>query len=105
VNKRFADVTGTTLEDNTAPDGTPSLCTVHPDDRAVAGQALAHSFEAGVPCVTRYRQLRRDGSYRWSEVRAEPFRGNSGEILQWYGVSVDIDDEMRAQEALRDRER
>ena len=26
-------------------------------------------------------------------------------IAEWYGVSLDIDDEMRAQEALRDRER
>ena len=32
-------------------------------------------------------------------------RDDSGEILQWYGVSVDIHDLVTAQEALRDRER
>ncbi len=105
VNKRFADVTGTTLEDNTAPDGTPSFSTIHPDDRAGAGQVLADSFKAGVPCVRRYRQVRRDGSYRWSEVRAEPLRSATGEILQWYGVTFDIDDQVRAEEALRWSER
>lgn len=105
VNKRFADVTGTTLEDNTATDGSLSLCTIHPDDRAEAGKVLAESFKTGIPCVRRYRQLRRDGSYRWSEVRAEPLRNASGEVLQWYGVTFDIDDEVRAEEALRRSER
>ena len=28
-----------------------------------------------------------------------------GTIVQWYGVSLDIDEEVRAQEALRERER
>jgi PAS domain-containing protein len=32
VNKRFTDVTGATLEDITAPDASPSLSVVHPDD-------------------------------------------------------------------------
>ena len=31
-------------------------------------------------------------------------RDQNGAILQWYVISIDIDDEMRAQEALRDRE-
>ena len=61
VNKRFTDVTGATLEDITAPDGSPSLSVIHPDDRGAAAQALARSFGTGVPYVMRYRQLRR----RW----------------------------------------
>ena len=105
VNKRFTDVTGATLEDITAPDGSPSLSVIHPDDRGAAAQALARSFGTGVPYVMRYRQLRRRGSYRWTETRAEPLCDDSGSILQWYGVSVDIDDLVTAQEALRDRER
>src|SRR5262249_1838892 len=37
--------------------------------------------------------------------RAEPLRDDAGDIVQWYGVSVDIDDLVRAQDALRERER
>ena len=104
VNKRFADVTGADLADITGPDGSPSLSVIHPDDRPIAAKAVAHSFATGVPYVTRYRQLRRDGSYRWTETRAEALRDEAGRILQWYGVSVDIDDLVTAQQALRKSE-
>lgn len=105
VNKRFREVTGATLEDITAPDGSPSLSVIHPDDVAGARQAANHSFATGVPYVRQYRQLRADGSYRWTETRAEPLRDEAGNILQWYGVSVDIDDLVKAQEALQQSER
>ena len=53
----------------------------------------------------KYRMRRADGAYRWAECRVEPRRDQEGAVVQWYGVSLDIDDEARAQEALRDRER
>jgi len=105
VNKRFRDVTGATLEDITAPDGSPSLSVIHPDDRDPARQAVNHSFKTGAPYVQRYRQLRSGGNYRWTETRAEPLRDDNGAILQWYGVSVDIHDLVIAQEALQQSER
>ncbi len=105
VNKRFREITGATLEDITAPDGSPSLSVVHPDDVDTARQAANHSFATGTPYVQRYRQLRADGNYRWTETRAEPLRDEAGGILQWYGVSVDIDDLITAQEALQKSER
>jgi PAS domain S-box-containing protein len=105
VNQRFTDVTGATLQDITDEDGSPSLSVVHPDDRDAAKQAAARSFATGVPYLMRYRQLRRSGAYRWTETRAEPLRGEAGAIIQWYGVSVDIEDLVNAQTALRERER
>jgi len=105
VNKRFTDVTGATLQDIIAPDGAPSLSIIHPEDRGAAMEAFGRSFKTGVPYVMQYRQIRRDGSYRWTETRAEPLRDASGAVLQWYGVSVDIHDLLTAQAALRDRER
>jgi PAS domain S-box-containing protein len=105
VNKRFREVTGATLKDITAPDGSPSLSVIHPDDVAAARQAANHSFATGVPYVQQYRQLRADGSYRWTETRAEPLHDEAGGILQWYGVSVDIDDLVKSQEALQRSER
>ncbi|MDX8498011.1 PAS domain-containing protein [Mesorhizobium sp. VK4C] len=105
VNKRFIDVTGATLKDITDADGSPSLSVIHPDDVGAARQAIGHSLATGDPYVQRYRQLRADGSYRWTETRAEPLRGEDGAILQWYGVCVDIHDLVAAQDALRERER
>jgi PAS domain S-box-containing protein len=105
LNKRATDVIGVTLKDLLAPDGSRSLAVViHPDDREAVDRALERSFETGAPFMGRYRQRRSDGRYRWVESRAEPLRDDSGNIVQWYGVSVDIDDLVTAQEALRYRE-
>jgi PAS domain S-box-containing protein len=104
LNKRATDVTGLTLKDLIAPDGSRSLTVVHPDDRETFDQAIARSFKTGTSFVGRYRQRRADGPHRWVESRAEPLRDDSGNIVQWYGVSVDIHDLVTAQEALRERE-
>ena len=45
-----------------------------------------------------------DGEYRWHHVRGEPLRDREGRIVQWYGVSIDIDERKRAEEALRESE-
>jgi len=105
VNERFSDVTGANLADITAANGSPSLSVVHPDDRGAAIEAFKQSLATGSPYRMQYRQIRRGGAYRWTETHAEPLRDENGQILQWYGVCVDIDDLVRAQEALRERER
>jgi PAS domain S-box-containing protein len=107
-NKRHTNVTGSTTDDPTnAPEGyaSPLASMAHPDDRVAAEQVRAHAFATGGSYIVRYRQIRSDGTYRWTESRAEPLRDESGEILQWHGVSVDIHDLVTTQEALRDRER
>lgn len=107
LNKRYTDVTGATLEDFIGPGASPAypLNVIHPDDRDMRARVRTHAFNTGTPYNVRYRHIQRDGSYRWTETRAEPFRDESGAILAWYAVSVDIHDEVTAQEALRERER
>lgn len=105
VNKRFIEVTGATLEDITAPDKFLNLSVIHPEDIQNAREAMNHSLATHAPYFQRYRQIRADGSYRWTETRAEPLRDEMGTILQWYGVCVDIDDLVTAQKALSERER
>ncbi|RWB73981.1 MAG: PAS domain S-box protein [Mesorhizobium sp.] len=78
---------------------------VHPEDAARLLERLHHSLATGEPHSMKYRMRRADGAYRWVDGRWEPLRDHSGAIVQWYAISIDIDDEMRAQEALRDRER
>jgi PAS domain S-box-containing protein len=79
--------------------------TVHPEDGPRMKDVLGHALLTGKPYTIRYRRRRADGVYRWMEGRAEPLRNERGEIVQWYAAAIDIDDEVRAQQALRDRER
>ncbi|MGO1075779.1 PAS domain-containing sensor histidine kinase [Inquilinus sp. CA228] len=78
---------------------------VHPEDAPDVQRALQNTSETGGAGVMRFRWRERDGVYRWAECRVEPRRDQGGAIVQWYGVSLDIDDEVRAQETSRDRER
>ncbi|MDK1389022.1 PAS domain-containing protein [Sinorhizobium sp. 8-89] len=108
-NKRLVDFFGLDLQQLKRP-GTSQLAAnietlVHPDDAPSLLQAVRHSVATGEPYSMKYRMRRADGVYRWVDGRAEPLRDEGGKILQWYAISIDIDDEVRAQEALRDRER
>jgi PAS domain S-box-containing protein len=104
VNRRLTDIVGVSVADLIATDGSRSLADTHPQDRAELDQALAQAFATGTPLATTFRQRRSDGSYRWTEARAEPLRDDTGAIRQWYGVCVDIDERVSAHEALRERE-
>ena len=46
---------------------------------------------------------RADGEYRLLLHRKVPFRGERGAILKWYGSSVDIEEQRRAQSSLTTR--
>tara|TARA_R110000868_G_scaffold79256_20_gene225647 strand:- start:2065 stop:4872 length:2808 start_codon:yes stop_codon:yes gene_type:complete len=52
----------------------------------------------------RYRLRDRSGVYRWHRARAQPRRGEDGTILKWYGTLEDIDDQVKAENALRESE-
>ena len=38
------------------------------------------------------RLRRADGEFRWYHVRGEPLRDRQGRIIQWYGLSLDINE-------------
>ncbi|MDM9649451.1 PAS domain-containing protein [Rhizobium sp. S163] len=107
LNKRYTDTTGASLDNFTANGGTAAfpLNVIHPDDVLIRAQVRTRAFETGMPYFVQYRHIRRDGSYRWTETRAEPLHDDKGAILAWYAVSVDIHEMVTAQEALRGRER
>jgi PAS domain S-box-containing protein len=77
---------------------------VHPDDVKPLDQALRHSLSSGEPFSVRCRIRRADGVYRWTDGRAEPLHDPQGRIIQWYGLSNDIEDQMNADAALRQSE-
>ncbi len=73
---------------------------VHPDDRERVSDAFNSSLANGERLFLTYRMRRAEGDYHWIESRAEPMRGPNGRIIQWCGVSLDIDDQVRSREGL-----
>jgi PAS domain S-box-containing protein len=51
-----------------------------------------------------YRMRRADGAYRWMSGRAEPMPDDAGNIVQWFGLCHDIDDQMRLYGDIAERE-
>jgi PAS domain S-box-containing protein len=108
-NKRLRDFFGFSLEQLGKPDesrlATAIQTLVHPDDADGLLQAIRRSVVTGEPYSLKYRMRRADGVYRWVDGRAEPLRDEEGTIVQWFAISIDIDDEVRALEALKQSER
>ncbi len=78
---------------------------VHPDDidRMISVQRAAHA--AGQTYDVQSRHRRFDGAYRWFNVLGVPLRDPRGQILRWFHLIIDIDDQKRAEEALAASER
>jgi PAS domain S-box-containing protein len=104
LSKRLRNFLGTAIADAEKP-GMGRLAAIiegaiHPDDADSLKEALNHSFVTGERFSKKFRLRRADGVYRWMEGSAEPLRDESGRIVQWYGLSRDIDDQVHAEEAL-----
>ncbi|MGB9418270.1 MAG: PAS domain-containing protein [Acidobacteriaceae bacterium] len=75
---------------------------IHPDDREESANAFHRAIETGESYSVIHRVQRADGEYRWHQTRGEPLRDPQGKIIQWYGLSIDIDERKRAEDRLRD---
>jgi PAS domain S-box-containing protein len=73
----------------------------HPDDLDSLVRAWTHSIETGEPYRHVARLHGRDGIYRWYQHTAEAMRDSDGNIVQWYGLILDIDESKRAEDRLR----
>jgi PAS domain S-box-containing protein len=72
---------------------------VHADDRAATMAAFEEARRTGGIFEIEHRIRSREGDYRWFLVRAEPFRDpRTGDIVRWFGVSIDIHDRRVAAE-------
>src|SRR6266403_3511950 len=74
---------------------------LHPEDFPKTANAFFHAIQTGEPYENLQRVRRVDGEYRWHHVRAEPLRDREGRIIEWYGLSVDIDEGKKVEERLR----
>jgi len=75
---------------------------IHPDDLEETARALARAIRSGESYSAIHRLRRADGEYRWHHAMGEPLRDSSGRIIQWYGLTIDIDERKRAEDHLRD---
>jgi PAS domain S-box-containing protein len=101
VNQRWLDYTGLTVQQE-MDDPTR---VVHPEDLPRVMKKWLADMAIGEPSEDEMRLRRADGEYRWFLVRTAPLRDKQGNIVEWYGVSIDIEDRKRAEEALRSTER
>jgi PAS domain S-box-containing protein len=102
-NKQWFDYVGST--DTPASAGDVSATYVHPDDQATTMAAFAEAQRTGTTYLVEHRIRSASGVYRWFLVRGEPHRAaETGEVVRWFGASIDIHDRKLTEEALRDRE-
>jgi PAS domain S-box-containing protein len=79
--------------------------TVHPEDYPQRLRDWRAHVAAGEPYENEMRLRRADGVYRWHRVTRVALRDANGAIVNWYGVGFDIDDQKRAEAALRESEK
>jgi PAS domain S-box-containing protein len=101
INQVWLDYVGMTAE---KAQGWGWVEAIHPDDRRKLVEHWRMCLASGAPEDMEARLRRFDGAYRWFLIRANPLRDESGNILKWYGPSIDIEDRKRVEEGLRARE-
>ncbi len=101
VNRVWLEFSGQTL-DFVRSHPEAWMAAVHPDDREQASRAFWDGIRSGQGFAIETRSLRAgDGTYRWHLNQAVALRDAEGKVLKFVGTTTDIDDQKRAQEALR----
>jgi PAS domain S-box-containing protein len=101
VNQRMLDYSGMPFEEFRHRGWEPF---VHPADFPETVEAFYHAIQTGTSYEGVMRLRRADGKFLWHHARCEPLCDREGRVVQWYGLSIDIDERKRAEEALRESE-
>jgi len=99
INRKVRDYTGSSF-DQIRERG--RLETIHPDEQEIVAKECQEALRNGNSYDAEHQIRRADGMYRWHLSRAEPMRNEDGQIAQWFAVDIDIDDQKRAEERLRE---
>jgi PAS domain S-box-containing protein len=75
------------------------LAAVHPDEREEIARRWQQVVRELRPFDVEVRLRRPDGGWRWTNLRATPLRRADGTVAGWIGVSLDISDRRRAEQA------
>src|SRR5271166_1416455 len=98
-NARTTEYTGLTSEQLR---GWGWRSVIHPEDLPRCLELWTRSIATGEPYEIEFLVRRADGAFRWHLARALPLRDESCRITKWFGSCIDIDDQKRTQEALRE---
>ena len=74
---------------------------IHPDDLEGILKKWRASLANGEPFVHETRVRTANGEYRWMLHHKVAQRDEHGNIVKWYGASIDIEDRKRAEEEIR----
>jgi len=70
----------------------------HPDDLPQVAASWRYAVLSGEPYDVEHRLCMRGGTYRW--MRSRSLFQRDGAVAHWYGVTEDIDERKRAEQAL-----
>jgi PAS domain S-box-containing protein len=99
LSRPWVEFTGTPEAEH---QGRGWLEAVHPDDRDRV-RSVWDGFVSGIADYdVDYRLRRHDGAYRWFKTRGYLGKDQSGAPVRVFGATVDIDDQKRAEEQLRE---
>jgi PAS domain S-box-containing protein len=99
INRKAREYGGTTLDQI---QGWGWVETAHPEEREYVVKEFKKALATGSSYISEHRIRRADGIYRWHLSRAEPLLDEDGQIVQWFGVAIDIDERKRAEDHLRE---
>ena len=97
VNQRWREYTGLSQEEAC---GLGWQAAIYPDDLPGLLESWRSMLDSREPGEIEIRLRRFDGQYRWFRLCTNPFRDATGQVVKWYGLSSDIEDRKRAEEAL-----
>jgi len=75
---------------------------IHPDDLAAHVRRWEESMSSGEPALSQARVRSANGEYRWMFHRTEAVRDQAGNVVRWFGSSIDIEPLKRAEHELRE---
>src|SRR5262245_44817254 len=101
-NKSWLNFVGSRMEQ---AQGNNWVKNVHRDDRASCVNAYDRAFDARLPFTRSYRLRRHDGEYRWVLDQALPQFAPAGDFIGYVGCCVDVTEQKRIEEALRENDR
>ncbi len=97
LNQRWREYTGLTLEQAS---GWGWRTAIHPEDLPGLEGYWRSVLASGEPGETVARLRRFDGVYRWFLFRGVPLYDEKGNLVKWYGQTIDIEDRKWAEALL-----
>lgn len=92
-NKKWYEYTGLSFEQSK---DLAWQSVLHPDDQASVIDCWNEAVRNGTEFQCEYRLKRAaDGTYRWHSGKGDPFKDENGNIVAWFGISIDIEDQKK----------